>query len=241
MLIALSNFENDDLGRFQRIREICKEKYNGQIDFASVSFEDFVKALEDLPHLSKNLDDAVRDFRAYLDEEGKLPTWQRLLDVVNCAGFPDDILERNVYMCPARGGAYEHRRCKYFGMYQGKRVKRIAVIEAVVDIEDSETASLKWKNVEGKNDELIKLARSKLDERRPGRYPMRIFLLGQLFATDYRKNSPGGMQGSKRYFDVGDRNAPDAKALATALDGQTWSPELELADPVAPIRKKLEF
>lgn len=53
--------------------------------------------------------------------------------------------------------------------------------------------------------------------------PICVFLLGQLYETEFRKDSPGGMQASKQYFDVGPFNVADVKALAEALRGKTWS------------------
>ena len=222
VLIALSHFESDDQGRFSKIRTLCEEKYRKSIAFKQVSFEDLIEALR-LDHLPKNLADAVADFRAYLDEQNLLPSWQRWLDVVNCAGIPEDVIEGNVYMCPATGGSYNHGRCKYFGMYRNKRVERVATIEAVVDLDDPEKATVKWRNGQGNNAEFVSRARAKLEERRPGEYPTRVFLLGPLHETDFHKDSPGGMQSSKQYFDIEPLKAPDAATLAAALHGKTWS------------------
>jgi hypothetical protein len=222
VLIALSPFETADEDRFARIRALCTETYKGSIAFERVSFEDFVEALR-LDHLPKNLADAIADFRGYLDEQNLLPSWQRWLDVVNCAGIPEDVVAGNVYLCPATGGPYNHGRCRYFGMYRKKRVEKVAVIEAVVDLGDTEKASVKWHNVAGSNADFISRARAKLAERRPEEYPTRVFLLGALYDTDFRKDSPGGMQASKQYFDIGPLGVSDAPALAGALQGKNWS------------------
>src|SRR5579859_7903244 len=100
VLIALSPFEGEEGERFQKIRSLCQEEYKNSIIFKRVSFEDFADALQ-LSHLPKNLADAVADFRAYLDEQSFLPSWQKRLDVANCAGIPDDLLQANTYMYPA--------------------------------------------------------------------------------------------------------------------------------------------
>jgi hypothetical protein len=222
VLIALSSFEIDDEHRFAPIRALCTNQYKGSIAFERVSFEDFVEALH-LEHLPKNLADAITDLRTYLNEQNLLPSWRRWLDVVNCAGIPDDVNSGGVYLCPATGGPYNHGRCMYFGMYRNKRVEKVALIEAVVDLEDEERASVKWRNASGSTEDFIRRARQKLGERRPGQYPTRVFILGRLSDTDFRKDSPGGMQASKQYFDIGPLGAGDAHALAAALNGKTWS------------------
>lgn len=225
VLIALSAFDVEEGDQFQKIRSLCSEKYKGAIIFERVSFDDFVEALN-VPQIPKNLTDAISDFRAYLDEQSLLASWTSRLDVVNCAGLPEDVLIENAYACPATGGAYNHARCKYFGMYRAKCVDKIALVEAVVDLEDDEKADVKWRNVSGTDEAVMKIARGKLERLkllRPRSYPVRIFLLGPLHDTDFRKDSPGGMFNSKRYFDVSDLKPADAALLALSLRGKTWS------------------
>jgi len=221
-LIALANFETTDQEKFSRIRKICTDQYKASIVFKVVSFEDFVESLQ-LPHLPKNLSDAISEFRAYLDEQNLLPQWERWLDVVNCAGIPDDVLLGGAYLCPAVGGAYNHYRCKYFGMYRNKQIEQVALIEAVVDVEGDGNSTVKWQNVRGSKDDVKKLAEAKIRQLRPGDFPTRVFLLGPLYATDCQKDSRGGMQNSKQYWDVGHLGADGAETLARALSGKTWS------------------
>lgn len=60
-------------------------------------------------------------------------------------------------------------------------------------------------------------------ELRLGEYPTRIFLLGQLYDTNFVKDTPGGMLGSKQYFDVSKFKAEDAKELSGCLKDLAWS------------------
>ncbi|MBO0351562.1 hypothetical protein J0895_21250, partial [Phormidium pseudopriestleyi FRX01] len=53
-------------------------------------------------------------------------------------------------------------------------------------------------------------------------YPARVFILADLHPTDFVKASPGGMQGSKQYFDISKLNVRDAEDLAHKLKGTTW-------------------
>lgn len=152
-----------------------------------------------------------------------LPSWRNWLDAVNCAGIPEDVLEHNVYMCPATGGAYSHDRCRYFGMYRNKCVEQVAEIEAVVDVEPRGEAKLKWKNADIPDSELCARARNKADRLRADMESVRVFLLGALFPTEFRKDTRGGMQGSKIYFDVSGLGAKDAGELAETLKGKNWS------------------
>jgi len=227
ILIALGSFEDGDNSRFAQIEAFCKEKYCGEIRFAALTFEDFIGALQ-LPHLPKTLVDTVSELRAYLDEEGLLPSWRERLDVVNCASSYEDILASNVYLCPAGGGAYSHARCAFFGMYRNKCVERISGILAVVDVESELSVMIKWKNDHTHEDQILKnKAIESVRQRWSDDSPARVFLLGELFETEFIKDSRGGMMGSKQYFKVA--GVQTAQELANALKGKTWS-NFQLSD-----------
>jgi len=221
-LIALGNFEALSVERFARVESICAEKYQASIYFAAVSFEEFFDALPK-DKVSKNLSDTLDDFEGYLDEAGLLPRWKHRLDVVNCSGRPSEITAENVYICPATGGAYNHSRARFFGMYRGKAVRHVAVIEAVIDLIADGTVNLRWKNVETPDAELVARATEKSHRLRPGADALRVFLLGTLYETDFKKPTKGGMQTSKRYFDVERLVAADAADLADKLRNKSWA------------------
>src|SRR5690606_7024805 len=105
------------------------------LTFKAISFEDFLCELRKLDGLPKDILDAIEALHRFFDEQGLLPTWKHLIDIVSCSVIPEEILEGNAYMCPATGGPYSHSRCRYFGMYREKRVERVAEIEAVVDVD----------------------------------------------------------------------------------------------------------
>jgi hypothetical protein len=107
-------------------------------------------------------------------------------------------------------------------MYREKRIERVALIEAVVDVEGVDLAKVKWQNVSRAKEELKKLAMTKVHDLRPGVFPTRVFLLGPLYDTDCRKDSPGGMYNSKRYFDVSWLQVKDAEQLANRLKEIPW-------------------
>jgi hypothetical protein len=222
VLLALANVEADLPAWVSGVEERCGGEYAGRIFFAAISFEEFLAAVQALP-LPKNLADVVSDFSDYLDQQNLLPRWQSMLDVVNCSRIPDDIQQGGVYMCPAEGGAYNHKRCRYFGMYKNKTVDAIAEIEAVVDVQSETDATILWKHIAQADDELRERARTKLSEWRPGRFPTRVFLLGSLYPTSFKKDTPGGMLGSKQYFRLASGEPMNAEQLAARLDGQQWS------------------
>jgi len=223
ILLALGNFEADDVNRFSNVRRVCETTYSGNIVFEASTFDDFLVALN-IHGLSKTTLDAIADFRAFLNDEDLLPSWRGWLDVVNCAGYPTEVTQGGVYMCPATGGAYNHSRARYFGMYQNKKVERVAEIEAVFDVDISvNTVDLKWRNTTETIVSLQERAVAKVTELRPHEGPTRIFLLGDLIDTSFEKDSFGGMQGSTRYFDISSLKICNSVELAAALTGRKWS------------------
>ena len=234
VLLALSNFENTE-GRFARIERLCQEEYKDRIAFAAVSFESFVRALR-RPGLPKTLLDAVGEFEEYLDEQDLLPRWRTRFDVCSCSkSIEREQVALGVYVCPATGGHYSHQRARFFGAYANKGVRHVAEIRAVIDVgaevgADADIVpSVYYKNTDEPVADLIAEAKEKAAAARPNRdWAARVFLLGPLVATNFGKDSGGGMVGSKQYFDVGSLHAEDAEDLARKLDGLTYT-ELQQA------------
>jgi len=143
-LLLLSNFEQDDyedLSRFPRAIKVAAEK---GITLGVLSFEALLELLDAI-RLSPQLEAFVEEFRGFLDSQGLLPAWKYLLDVVNCASMSHEV-DAGAYICPNTGGAYSHRRARWFGMYGNKCVSRIYHIDAVVAL-SSEGEVVKWSNV----------------------------------------------------------------------------------------------
>ena len=238
ILIALGNFEQDPKNYpvFQAVKdEVVRAKVEAKtkdedldVAFIAVSFEQFLQAIQSL-YLPKNLIDAVSDLGEYFDENSLLPSWKYRLDVVNCKESFNSVVEHKIYTCPAQHGSYNHRRSLYFGTYRNKCVEKISRIEAVVDLESEDEASLLWNNVSLPEEELIKIEEKLINDARERRkkigdswYPVRVFILDDMYPTNFVKASSGGMFVSKQYFDIAKLKAIDAKDLAQKLEGKMW-------------------
>lgn len=224
VLFLLANFEIDNYeDRFQNQIQQAKE---GGVILQPLSYEDFIAALENLD-IDGYLENVLEEFKAYLDGQGLLPKWKYLLDVVSCSGTMHEI-EAGAYMCPDKGGAYCHRRARFFGPYSNKGVRTIHEIEAVVSVDQGgENATIKWNNT-GKPEKQLKeraIAQIKkygyrLEEN--GRIPLQVFLLGEGQPTTFIKSSDGGMMQSKLYFWNIAKQCNSSKELAEELRNKTW-------------------
>lgn len=224
ILFLLSNFENDNLEE-QFKEQIIKAKED-KILLQPITFEDFVGSLEQICN-SEYLRSLLDDFKLYLDRNNYLPKWKYLLDVVNCSGTLEEI-EEGVYMCPDTGGAYSHRRAKYFGPYASKKVSYIFEITAIVVIEKNlGEAKIKWKNKDVKDNILIDEAKRKLqmwqwriEENQS--VPIQVFLLSNGEQTNFIKETSGGMMQSKKYFWDIATDCKNSKELAEKLKDKKW-------------------
>ncbi|WP_417237388.1 hypothetical protein [Bizionia paragorgiae] len=226
ILFLLSNFEED---RPEEIFEVkiseAFEKYD--IHIIPITFEQLVETLEATEH-SDNYNRYLNEFRDFLDRNNYLPTWKYMLDVVNCAGTINEVRDHNVYICPATGGKYKHRRGKYFGGYKQKNVKYIHEINALVVAEEGgKNAVVEWNNFNLDEKELIAEALEKVNLLRKEEVMIRnmqIFLLQNAAEVNFRKDSDGGLYASKKYFKNIAKKFPSesSKELAEQLQGKTW-------------------
>jgi len=224
ILFLLSNFENDNLEE-QFDKEI-KEAKKYKIILQPLTFEDFVGSLEQVCN-SEYLRNLLDEFKLYLDRNGRLPKWKYLLDVVSCSGTLAEI-EQGVYMCPDTGGAYSHRRAKYFGPYSSKKVADIFEINAIVVIEKNlGEAKIKWKNKNIKDEILIEQAKQKLQNwqwriEENKSVPLQVFLLDNRQETNFVKETSGGMLQSKKYFWDIATDCKNSQELAEKLRDKNW-------------------
>lgn len=224
ILFLLSNFENDNLE--EQFDKQIKEAKKHKITLQPITFEDFVGSLEQVCN-SEYLRSLLDEFKLYLDRNNYLPKWKYLLDVVNCSGTLEEI-EQGVYMCPDTGGAYSHRRAKYFGPYSNKKVSDIFEISAIVVIEKNlGDAKIKWKNKNIKDETLIEQAKQKLqnwqwriDENKS--VPLQVFLLENRQETNFIKETSGGMLQSKKYFWDIATDCKNSQELAEKLRDKNW-------------------
>ncbi|MBN9390806.1 MAG: hypothetical protein J0I20_22435 [Chloroflexi bacterium] len=154
----------------------------------------------------------------------KLAWDNQVLLVVNCAKSFEEVERERAYICPADKGAYNHRPSRYFGLYHGKGVSAVANIEAAVDVQPDDSTTIRWIGGLGRETDYRMKAVGLANKLRPkNEFPVRVLILGVLQATDFRKDSRGGMAGSTQYFDVSSFGITGAGFLAGKLRGKKWS------------------
>jgi len=222
VLFLLSNWKNDNPEN-QFLREIEAARQD-HVVIRCISYEDLVAEFERIDK-SDTFSELLNEFKQYLDRKDLLPTWKYTLDVVNCKQSLPSVVEHEFYICPDTGGSYAHRRAKYLGTYSNKVVSWVFEVKAVVHVSvEASDHNVKWKlpNLNETDAQLIQQAVEKATElNRSGE--VQVFLLRNGAETHFRKDSHGGLIGSKTYFNDIARNCSDAQALAGQLSGRAWS------------------
>lgn len=223
ILVLLCNFEdantNDERNLFKE-----KAKQNG-VMIVELTFEDFIYGLEGVCHTTM-LQEYLAEFKDFLDRNKLLPTWKCRLDVVNCGSTRHEVINDNVFMCPDTGGTYSHRRAQYFGTYWDKTVSQVYMIDAIVSVGLNESSlEVKWKNDLTRTDSELKsraltaVRKYRTDEIK--RNPIQVFLLSNSRKVNFRKDSPGGLYGSKKYFEI--KECKNIDDLAATINDSIWS------------------
>lgn len=227
----------------ERFTEEAEQAAKRGIQVISTTFQKLLESIQRNPASSTgSLNSLISEFEDFLNEEGLIPKWQRILDVVNSGRLFHEIENYNVYCCPDTPGAYSHERAKYLGAYKDKMVSLVAEIEGVVivslDKKQKLSTSVKHSLPSITPAAIAQLEQRALEfvsansERRAElqHYDLQVFILAPVESTEFHKDSPGGMFGSKRYFRDIPKEVTNAKELATFLYGKGWS-EWDLIAP----------
>lgn len=206
--------ENKALKAWIHLREITKLIGNNELE-------------QQLSNLQKNTNKETNKIQVSEKSKTFVPQLTQhsteTLDIVNCSGLWQEVFAEEVYICPIGGGVRNHRQCKYFGAYFQKRVGAIGEIEAVIDVFSEDECQVYWININQNTENYFRRAKEKAIELRPEGVPVRIFLLKDLYSTNFTKDSKGGMQAAKMYLNVEDLNVENAKELAEFLNDRNWS------------------
>lgn len=222
IFIALANFDGSPETKvFNDIKETYKKKKD--LIITNIEFEQLKYALENISEKikSETLYNIVKEYEQFLDEDGLLPTWKYRLDVVNCAVSKNDVISRNLYLCPEAKGAYKHARSKYFGIYENKNVNCIAEIKAVCTCDLDKNITISWFDNKYNENDILNEAKEKSAYCWNG--IVQMFLLNNFKENiNFQKDSKGGMFGSKVYFNFDDK-VKDINDLETLIKDRKWS------------------
>lgn len=210
------------------INKKLKESYpNLKIQFNSLLFNDLIVSLEGI--YEENSHDMelrllLEDFSNYCQESNLISNEEYKLLFVPTGFSYNWNRKHKIYYCPVN---WHSQKFKYFGLYNWKSVRTISEIETTI-IADFNSAKNELKLHSKNHTELqihrLKSALTELGENHKG-YKYYILPEDAFYETNFRKLSPGGIQGY-RYKDLRDYltidNCNNLKEIAVKLREVTW-------------------
>lgn len=158
----------------------------------------------------------LKDFEPSLNYESRL-------DVVNCITCKEAIIKHSIYIYPIASDIYKHKPSKYFGIYSNKKVDTISEIKGVCEVDENENISAIWFNSDMTTREnLITIVKAKT-EAFPDFRPIQVFVLDNFRdGINFKKGTPGGMFGCKKYFNF-DNEIKNIDELVKIIHNKTWN------------------
>ncbi|MBI9095212.1 MAG: hypothetical protein JEY71_10050 [Sphaerochaeta sp.] len=168
----------------------------------------------------------VDDFIQYCADEKLLPA-EGVLRIVPCGSSFTLNKENLCYSHPADRGYSPH---DYVGIYKNKSVRLIGKVSTIVDAK-SEIDGIKYESLSGGGvpdtikksiESMINSAENHLGWDFSKNYT-RFFCFDELYETDYRKRSKGGIQGN-RYINISEfiKDGKTVEDLAILLSDKEW-------------------
>lgn len=169
----------------------------------------------------------VDDYESFCSDRDLLPTDRRTLFVPPCGQSSADNEEFLLYYYPATS---YRRKAKYLGVYKDRRVQAIGrILKVVASNVDLDTRTVTVQGTGGLTNEEERRVLG-ATEKAQGRgwdtsTGHKFYLCDAMEATDFRKETPGGLPGH-RYFDLeivlGSKIPESLNELAARLRDCTW-------------------
>jgi hypothetical protein len=193
--------------------------------FRNITYQEICKAIQGLfKEHEYEMSSLVEDYIEYCNDVKLFDQSKYLLRVVPCSYSVAINKKYGIYFQPSDRGYTEH---SFIGIYANKSVQSIWQIDSVFDIEFDGSA-LKKTFVQGRDtNEYDKGLIGIIHEAKTlCNYQIATdhrFFCGSPIDTDYRKSSPGGIQGA-RFINLRDEigEFADVADVAMKLRGLTW-------------------
>lgn len=206
------------------IRERIEARHP-EVVFAASTFEDVCNTAKGLfKAYEYEMREVVEDYEEYCNETGLYDQSPYLMRIVPCGKSVEINRRYGIYFHPSDRGYTDHR---YVGIYANKAVQLIWEIDAAFDVEcDGERVDktlIQGRDTDEYDEKLLAIIR---DARRECGYEIESghrFFCGEPHETDFRKVSPGGIQGA-RFVNLKKRlgGIEEPSTIAQRLRRETW-------------------
>lgn len=230
-ILLLLTREKISCKKEREIQEKLSNKKQG-VMFRNITYEEICEAISDLfenhEHEMVNL---VDDYVTYCNEMQLIEQTKYLMRIVPCGTSFDLNKKHGIYFHPSDRG---YTRFRYLGVYKNKLVHILWELDCVVDValkgenlEKTLVEGCDTSNYDNKIRTVIKEAKTKCGyDIKVGH---RFFCGEQVYQTEFKKASKGGMQGSRCInlkHVLGGKDVVDnlnVQEIAEKLKGKVWN------------------
>lgn len=210
--------EKEDLINFAMKKDIqlVFTTFNSIISAAREIFDEHEYEMKDL----------VSDYEEFCHDSDLLPRHEYRMIAFPCSKSYKENIKYGLYYEPSSSRSFRDHR--YLGIYNNKIIKAIGEVKkhVIVKFNDGEIEVLSDNYItEEERRRILAAYKEAKDKRGWNLSEHRFYLVDEIYETEYKKISPGGMRG-KQYFDLGyileTENLPDIKEIAKSLSEKKW-------------------
>lgn len=218
-----------DLG-LEQWNPLQKEAKRRNAIVSSITFEQIIDNFRRcISEYDEEMQDLIDDFEAFCVEQELLDPNRHTIFVPPCGQSFDINIEYKLYFCPS---SWSRRNAKYLGVYRNRSVQRIGIIQCIVQPTLNDNGELITLTENGQPFPLPQETEARIrgaiasamhQNQWDISHGHKFFLCDELFETNFRKASSGGIMGHRYLFlkDYLPQELP-VQELAEALRELYW-------------------
>jgi len=222
VLLVITTSENST----QKKRDLINFAKKKDIQLVFTTFNSIISAAREIFNEHEyEMKDLVSDYEEFCHDSNLLPRHEYRMIAFPCGSSYKENIEYGLYYEPSGRSFRDHR---YLGIYNNKTIKAIGEVKkhVIVKFEDEEVEILSDNNINEEERKRILAAYMEAKNKRGWNLSKhRFYLVDEIYETEYKKVSPGGMRG-KQYFDLGNilekEELPETEQVATLLREEVW-------------------
>jgi len=207
-------------------RDLINFAIKKDIQLVFTTFNSIISAAREIfDEHEYEMKDLVSDYEEFCHDSNLLPRYEYRMIAFPCGSSYKENIEYGLYYEPSSRSFRDHR---YLGVYHNKTIKAIGEVKkhVIVKFENEEVKILSDNKITDEERKRILAAYKEAKDKRGWNLSEhRFYLIDEIFKTEYKKVSPGGMRG-KQYFDLGHilnkENLPKTEEIAELLCEETW-------------------
>lgn len=211
----------------KRKRDLINFAIKKDIQLVFTTFSSIISAAREIiDEHEYEMKELIRDYEEFCHDSKLLPRHEYRMIAFPCSKSYKENIKYGLYYEPSSSRSF--RDHKYLGIYANKTIKAIGKVKkhVIVKFNNEEIEVLSDNDITEEERKRILAAYEEAKDKRGWNLSKhRFYLVDEIYETEYKKVSPGGMR-SKQYFDLGyilnKEVLPDTEEIAEILAEKTW-------------------